>query len=144
MKTSFLLFTAALTVQASAQLALIRQGRESAGTPESGDRFGFAVCAGDFNKDGYDDLATGAPYEQIGGTTSAQAGFVTINHGSHYGLTWVNAMGLNPGGSALSDAESHQMGYALGSADFNGDGFDDLAVGLPASTINSASNATLV
>ncbi len=139
MKT-FLLLTAALTLPAAAQLALIRQGRESAGVPETGDRFGFAVCAGDFNNDGFDDLATGSPYEVITGT-SAQAGFVTINRGSRFGLTWVNAMGMSPGNSALSNAESHQMGYALASADFNNDGFDDLAVGLPASTINSATNS---
>ena len=139
MKT-LLLLTVALALPAAAQLALIRQGRESAGVPETGDRFGFAVCAGDFNNDGYDDLATGSPYEVISGT-AAQAGFVTINRGSRFGLTWVNAMGLQPGGSALSDAESHQMGYALASADFNNDGYDDLAVGLPAATINSATNS---
>jgi hypothetical protein len=130
-----------LALPADAQLALIRQGRESRGAAETGDFFGFAVCAGDFNNDGYDDLATGAPYEHLAGLTSTQAGYVTINRGSRFGLTWVGAVGITAGGGGLATTETHHFGYALASADFNGDEFDDLAVGLPGSSVSGFGSA---
>lgn len=36
------------------------------GVAEFGDRFGYAVAVGDFDNDGYDDLAIGAPDEAFG------------------------------------------------------------------------------
>jgi FG-GAP repeat len=36
------------------------------GTPEPGDRFGAALAAGDFNQDGFADLAVGASGEDVG------------------------------------------------------------------------------
>ena len=49
-------FTLTIANPAFAYLALVRQGVESADVPNSGDNFGYTVVAGDFNKDGRDDL----------------------------------------------------------------------------------------
>jgi hypothetical protein len=43
------------------------------GNPESFDLFGDAVAAGRFNNDAFDDLAVGAPLENIGGDADAGA-----------------------------------------------------------------------
>lgn len=43
---------------------------------ESGDRFGSALAAGDFNGDGKDDLAVGMPGENFGGAT--ETGIVEV------------------------------------------------------------------
>lgn len=143
MKTSILLnFIVAVSfaAPATAQLALIRQGRESAGTAEPGDWHGAAVTLGDFNGDGYDDLATGAPFESFA-PSSFPAGAVIVNYGTPWGLTWKNALSLSPLDAGLSTAEPHQMGKALAAGDFNNDGFDDLAVGLPASIVSGQAGA---
>src|SRR5688500_16212389 len=72
------------------QLAIIRQGKESSGTMETGDFFGWAVATGDFNGDGYADVAIGSPFETTPSLPSTQSGFVTVNFGSPFGVTWKN------------------------------------------------------
>ncbi|MBK7769588.1 MAG: FG-GAP repeat protein [bacterium] len=113
---------------AQAYLALLRQGVESAEVPNSGDLFGYTLATGDFDGDGYDDLAVAAPWEANGLINTAAHGLVTVNWGTVYGLGHQNAATLSPG-TPLDD--SVKFGYALAVGDFNGDGFDDLAVGLP-------------
>ncbi len=126
-----------------AQLALIRQGRESVGVPEAGDFHGGAVALGDFNGDGWDDLATGAPFEKTASPTFA-SGLVVINWGTPHGLTWENSTSLSVIDGGLDPAKNSQMGKALAFGDFNGDGIQDLAVGLPAAEIGGQSAAGAV
>lgn len=92
----FLMIALLAPAVAEAHLSIIRQGPESAGALEAGDQFGFSVAVGDFNGDGYDDLATGAPDENYG--TTENAGSVIINWGSEFGLTHVGAEFLLPDG----------------------------------------------
>ena len=40
---------------------------------EDGDRFGLVLAAGDFNRDGFSDLATGVPFEDLAGVVAAGA-----------------------------------------------------------------------
>ncbi len=111
---------------------------------EAGDRFGWAVAAGDFDGDGYDDLAIGVPFEDT--PQGTDVGIVNVIYGSRTGLTsgrtqawWQGRDDIN----ALAEA-GDIFGYALSTGDFNGDGYDDLAVGVPWEDIGSTSNAGAV
>jgi hypothetical protein len=106
-------------------------------TPEDGDRFGAALAKGRFNDDDFVDLAVGAPAEDIGRTDAA--GAVTVFYGSAAGLAGPGDL-LQQGNPESGDA----FGATLDSADFNGDGVDDLAVGAPGETVALARAAGAV
>jgi hypothetical protein len=97
------------------------------GTAEAGDAFGAVSAAGDFNGDGYTDLAVAAPHEKVG--HDVDAGTVAVLWGSPSGLT---------GGTTVVDqlADQHdEFGAALAAGDFDGDGRADLAIGSTGSTL---------
>ena len=102
-------------------------------TTQSGDHFGAALAAGDFDGDGFDDLAIGAPREGIA-TANGQDGHVTVILGSPSGLTVSRARGFVAGSEGVpGDVNEHNknFGSALATGDFDGDGSDDLAIGVP-------------
>ena len=90
-----------------------------------------ADTLGDFDGDGYDDLAVGSPGESVG--DSAQAGAVNVLYGSEAGLTatgnqqWTQDSPGVGGRAQANDA----FGVSLAWGDFDDDGFDDLVVGAP-------------
>ncbi|MBA4860979.1 FG-GAP repeat protein [Streptomyces sp. PSKA54] len=91
------------------------------GADEADDFFGDTRAAGDFNSDGYGDLAVGAIGEDIG--ENENQGGVTI--------LWGSASGLK-GGTALAN-KGEKLAYGnfgddLAVGDFNGDAKADLAV----------------
>ncbi|MYW68708.1 hypothetical protein GTY65_32205 [Streptomyces sp. SID8379] len=89
------------------------------GTPEAGDMFGYATSPGDFNRDGFTDLAVGTPYEDMPGDTDG--GTVTVLWGSSSGLK---------GGTTIADPapSSHdRFGFDVVAGDFDGDAKTDLA-----------------
>jgi hypothetical protein len=106
---------------------------------ESGDRFGTAVAAGDFNGDGYADLAIGAPQEDYG--SLADMGQVHVLYGSGIGLTGTGSFffAASPG-----TVPGDRYGNALAAGDFDGDGFDDLAMGASNADAGGLTNAGLV
>jgi FG-GAP repeat len=106
-------------------------------TPEDGDRFGAALAKGRFNDDDFVDLAVGAPAEDIGRTDAA--GAVTVFYGSAAGLAGPGDL-LQQGNPENGDG----FGATLDSADFDGDGVDDLAVGAPGEDVGRAVDAGAV
>ncbi len=114
------------------------------GVPDAGDEFGLGLGAGDFNGDGYTDLAVGAPGKTVG--TFAGAGGVWVFDGSPSGLVatnhdiWTQASPDVPGVEEAGDG----FGYTLIVGDFNGDGFADLAIGAPFEAVGSAASAGAV
>ncbi|MEU3530418.1 VCBS repeat-containing protein [Streptomyces murinus] len=95
------------------------------------------VAKADFNGDGIGDLATSAATAYVSGHKNA--GAVVVMYGSKTGVSAAghtlltqNTAGV-PGGAEAGD----EFGGDLAYADFNGDGYDDLAVGTPDEKVDS-------
>jgi PhoD-like phosphatase/FG-GAP repeat protein len=100
---------------------------EAGETSEAGDDFGRVLASGDFNGDGFDDLAIGAPGEDVGAVDSA--GALVVFRGSVTGL--VSPVVLTSAIFTQTPADGDRFAAALAAGDFNNDGKDDLAVGVP-------------
>jgi FG-GAP repeat len=111
-----------------------------AGSVETGDGFGFALVAGDFNNDAFADLAVGAPFERVG--SIADAGAVSVLPGSASGLTAVGGVLFTQVGGAVETGDV--FGFALAAGDFNNDAFADLAAGAPFENVGSIADAGAV
>lgn len=129
-------FAGAVSVLYGSAAGLVAQGnqfwsQDSPGVsdaPEYSDLFGHSLAAGDFDADGYADLAIGVPSEDIAG--ESYSGAVHLLYGSPGGLA-VRGNDLwsqNTPGIADQAELGDGFGSALTSGDFNGDGMTDLAV----------------
>ncbi len=102
------------------------------GSSEVADQFGKALAYGNFNGDQWQDLAIGIPSRDFNFIISAtNNGLVLILYGSADGLSPTNQQTLSQGFVENGIESSDFFGWSLASGDFNGDGFDDLAVGSP-------------
>ena len=95
--------------------------------PEDNDLFGGPVASADFDRDGYADLVVGQPNETIGDLHAA--GAVTVLYGSRRGLDPGRSVQITRPGGSLADMS---FGDVFTAADFDADGYADLAIDLPA------------
>jgi len=109
------------------------------GYAESGDGFGSALTVGDFDNDGFDDLVIGVPGEGIG--SRDDAGLFMVAYGSSSGLDDPENFYQNSPGVRGSSESGDLFGAALAAGDINGDGYDDVVVGVPGEGIGSRNNA---
>jgi hypothetical protein len=111
--------------------------RAFGGAVEHGDQYGLAAAMGDFDGNGFDDLAIGGAGEGVGGLASAGAiGVLTCNpEGLRTSAGRLFTQNHFSGHHATTGAE---FGAALATGDVNGDGFDDLAIGAPRALSGSA------
>jgi hypothetical protein len=114
------------------------------GTCEKSDEFGRSLAAGDFDNDGYIDLAIGVRWEDIGIVDNA--GAVNVLYGSSSGLSssgdqmWHQN---SPGIKGICE-DNDAFGYALSVGDFDNDGYDDLAIDVSYEGVGTANNAGAV
>lgn len=120
----------------------IRQGTGGfVGISEADDNFGAAFAVGFFDANDAIDLAIGIPGETTNG--AADSGVAYIVYQGVGGLLNSNEEVFYRGTNGLTGAPiaGEQLGYALAAGDFNGDGIDDLAVGIPGNACAGQVNA---
>lgn len=113
--------------------------------PGASDGFGDALAAGDFDGDGFDDLAVGVPGEllEVGAEDLWNAGTVHVFYGSSQGLTANRdkPYSLLNSVSAATSEPLDRFGRSLAVGDFDNDGRDDLAIGLPGRSLEDEAMA---
>lgn len=124
----------------------LRQGHDSIDAVEPFDHFGSVLAVGDFDGDLYDDLAVGVPGENLEGTPSyLDAGAVAVFYGTSSGLNFAGSQFFHQGLSGLGGAQANaRFGSSLAAGDFDGDGYDDLAIGVPYEDYSTVSNSGAV
>ena len=116
---------------------------------EMGDAFGGSLSSGDFNGDGKDDLAIGVPFEDVISGSTSSAGQVQVLYGSPSGLSAISPITNQIWTQDSTDVDDvaevlDLFGTYISTGDFNGDGKDDLAIGIDEEDVGAIANAGAV
>src|SRR4029453_17736886 len=97
-------------------------------------KFGWALAVADFNQDGIDDLAIGAPGELVEGQV------VILLGKTKKGLTGKHSVLIDETdcGGTPNPAKAHHFGETLAVGDFTGSGVPQLVIGAPLLGIGAA------
>lgn len=120
----------------------IRQGLGNwGGFSETNDHFGASLAVGRFDANDLDDLAIGVPGETTNGQIGS--GMIYVVYQGIAGLMDDNEEVFYRGFNGLTGVPGagEQIGYALAAGDFDGDGIDDLAVGIPGASCAGFANS---
>ena len=130
-------------ISAAGAQAITQSTPDVAGFVNGGERFGAALASGDFNSDGYDDLAVGAPGDAA---SVPNAGSVTVLYGSPSGLTGTGSRLFTQDSAQMQDVGESGDGFgsALAVGDFGGSSDLDLAIGVPGENGGTGAVAGLV
>ncbi|MEU0780560.1 FG-GAP and VCBS repeat-containing protein [Streptomyces sp. NPDC006173] len=100
---------------------------------------GSAYASGDFDHDGYADIAFGAADATTG--PAVTGGFVRVVYGGPNGPSRTADFSQASPGVPGTDENADSFGFSVAAADVNGDDYADLAVGAPYEDIGSVGNA---
>jgi len=125
-------FGSGLGLSSDPEFRILDEGSFAGQTPGAQERFGAALAGGDFDGDGFDDLAIGVP-----GEGGSDPGFVYLVWGAEAGLNPDPARGVNFSQALLggSNQTNDRFGSVLASFDIDGiadgTGKDEIAIGVP-------------
>ncbi len=101
---------------------------------ESGGRCGTSLAVGDFDDDGNLDFATGCPLATFDGFTDV--GRIQVFRGFGTGVFSGGFLSQNSPDIAGGPEPGDLFGFSVAVGNFNGDDFDDLAIGVPGEDVD--------